>query len=136
MRLWPTTPMLARETTRDTDLDGVPVPAGSQILIVNTFNHRDREAVQFADRLAPEAWLDGDAAEDWYFNHLSHGPQGCPGAGIALFVGKALLAALLRESEVQLLEPTLDPARPLPQMLDYFGLKFELPGTPAPGRLG
>jgi hypothetical protein len=125
MRLWPTTPMLSRVATRDVDWDGVNVRAGTQLLIVNAFNHRDRDAVPFADRFEPEAWLSGDAADDWQFNHFSHGPQGCPGATLALHAGTAMLAAVLTR-QPRLLEPRLDPSKPLPHALDYFALKFEL----------
>jgi cytochrome P450 len=127
MRLWPTTPMLSREAVRDTEWDGVPVSKGTQVMIVNTFNHRDAEAFEFADRFAPEQWLPGGAAaEDWTFNHFSHGPQGCPGADIALLVGKAMLTAVLGDRELRLIEPSLDSEKPLPKSLDYFGLRVEL----------
>jgi cytochrome P450 len=132
MRLWPTTPILSRETLEEVDWDGAAVPAGTQLLISNTFNHRDPERHDFADRFAPQEWTDGDAGEDWSFNHFSHGPQGCPGAGIALFVGKALLANLLLRRSVRLVEPRIDPARPLPDMLDHFAVRFALePATDA-----
>lgn len=126
MRLWPTAPMLARVTVRDTDWDGVAVPAGTQVLIVNTFNHRDDDAIDDADSFAPDRWITGTAREDWLFNHFSHGPQGCPGANLALLVGKAMLAALLRDREISLLEPALDPTLPLPHALDFFSLRLEL----------
>jgi len=132
MRLWPTTAMLSREAVRDVDWDGITIPAGKQVLIVNTFNHRDDDAVPFADRFDPDAWLSGDAADDWIFNHFSHGPQGCPGTALALFVGKAMLASLLGPgSEVRLLSPRLDPTKPLPHTLDFFGLKLSLGGSSA-----
>jgi cytochrome P450 len=130
MRLWPTTPMLARETVTDVDWDGASVPAGTQILIVNTFLHRDPDTHEFADRFAPEAWTDGGAADDWSFNHLSHGPQGCPGSGLALFLGTGLVATVLTERRVRLLAPRLDPDRPLPHMLDFFGLRVGLDSAP------
>jgi hypothetical protein len=127
MRLWPTTPMLSRATVRDTDWDGVPVAEGKQIMVVNAFNHRDRDAFpESADRFSPEQWITGDAASDWTFNHFSHGPQGCPGAALALLVGREMLATVLREREVTLLEPSLDAGKPLPHSLDYFSLRFEL----------
>jgi cytochrome P450 len=126
MRLWPTTALLSRETLVETEWGGEPVPAGSQLLIHNTSNHRNPDLHDFADRFAPEAWTDGDAGADWAFNHFSHGPQGCPGAGLALFVGKALLANLLGRQRMRLLSPQLDPERPLPHMLDFFGIRFEL----------
>ena len=127
MRLWPTTPLLSRETLVDLRWNGGVVPAGTQVLIVNTFHHRDPERVEYADRFAPEAWTEGDAASDWSFNHFSHGPQGCPGFYLALLLGTAVLAQLLTERRPQLVEPKLDPSRPLPHMLNVFGLRFELP---------
>jgi len=129
MRLWPTTPMLSRETIDDVDWGGTKVPAGTQVLLVNTFNHRDPSAHAFADRFAPEEWISGGASEDWSFNHFSHGPQGCPGAGLALLVGKAMLGTVLRARAVELTDPQLDPSRPLPAGLDFFGLKFSLATT-------
>jgi cytochrome P450 len=126
MRLWPTTPLLSREAVEDVPWNGAVVPAGTQVLISNVFNHRDPETHDFADRFAPEAWIEGNAAQDWSFNHFSHGPQGCPGAGLALFVGKAALAVVLAQRRVTLVEPRLDPARPLPHMLDFFSLRFRL----------
>jgi cytochrome P450 len=124
MRLWPTTPVLSRETLEETEWNGADVPAGTQVLISNTFNHRDPERHEFADRFAPEEWTEGGAGKDWSFNHFSHGPQGCPGAGLALLLGKAVLADLVRRKRIRLLEPKLDPDRPLPHMLDFFRLRF------------
>ena len=126
MRLWPTTTMLSRETLAETEWGGVAVPAGAQVLIPNLFLHRDRERHDYADRFAPERWVDGTAADDWSFNHFSRGPQGCPGAAIALAIGKSALATVLRDREVELVSPSLDPAKPLPHMLDFFGLSFRL----------
>jgi cytochrome P450 len=118
--------MLSREALPGATIDGAQVPAGTQILFVNTFNHRDPEAHEFADRFAPEAWLEGGAASDWSFNHFSHGPQGCPGTGIAKFVGKAMIGTVLCSRDVRLAGTRLDPGTPLPHMLDHFGLKFSL----------
>jgi hypothetical protein len=95
MRLWPTTAMLSRVAVRDVDWNGTTVPASTQLLIVNAFNH------------------------------FSHGPQGCPGAELALLAGSAMIAAVLARG-VRLREPQLDPHKPLPHSLDYFALSFEL----------
>lgn len=127
MRLWPTTAMLSRETVGEVDWDGVPVPEGTQFLIVNSFNHRDREHTELADLFAPDQWVTGDFAEDWSFNHFSHGPQGCPGTALAMFVGQAILGALLHDNEIEPAGgPSLVAGKPLPYSLDYFGLKFTL----------
>jgi cytochrome P450 len=124
MRLYPTVPFLSRETLTEVHWNGAMVPSGTQVLISNTFDHRDPERIEFADRFAPEEWLEGGAAESWVFNHFSHGPQGCPGTWLALFVGKGLLAELLAERRLDALGPDLDPNRPLPKMLDHFALCF------------
>jgi cytochrome P450 len=126
MRLFPTTPLLSRETLVELSWRGAVVPAGTQILIVNAFHHRDRERLDYADRFAPEEWIDGDASENWAFNHFSHGPQGCPGANLALLIASSALATVLTEREVSWRGGGLNAAKPLPHMLDYFGLEFEL----------
>jgi cytochrome P450 len=127
MRLWPTTAMLARETTGTLVWDGVRVDAGTQVLIVNAFFHRDRERLgERADRFSPEAWAPGGAfVEDWGLNFFSHGPQGCPGADLSLLIGEATLRALLAREPV-LEHPRLDSAKPLPHMLNPYALRFTL----------
>jgi cytochrome P450 len=132
MRLWPTTPLLSRETVVEVAWDGAIVPAGTQVLIVNTFHHRDHERLDYADRFAPDAWTEGDAGQEWAFNHFSHGPQGCPGTNLALLVGSTVLARLLTARDPRLLTPGLDPARPLPHMLNVFGVRLALEPRDAP----
>lgn len=127
MRLYPTTTMLARETLAETEWRGSTVPAGTQVLIPNTFLHRDRDRLEYADRFAPERWVSGEAASELSFNHFSRGPQGCPGASLALELGKAVLAELFSEP-VELVSPSIDPRRPLPHMLDFFGIRLRVSG--------
>lgn len=126
MRLWPTTSLLVRETLEDVDWDGMTVPAGTNVLIVNTFNHRDPTSHPFSDTFSPKAWTHGGAHDDWAFNHFSRGPQGCPGAALARFVGGQVLAAMLSGSELRLLHPRLDASRALPHMVDVFRIRFAL----------
>lgn len=127
MRLWPTTPLFGRVTTREVAFpDGRVLPEGSQVLIHNLHNHRDRERVAFADRCAPGEWASGDAAASWSFNFFSHGPQGCPGAGMAVFLGQAFLAALLARATPELVAPSLNPSKPLPYGLDLFAVRIKL----------
>ena len=133
MRLYPTTPLLSRETVAEAELGGAAVPAGTQVLWVNLFHHRDRERIEFADRFAPDAWTDGEAAGDWSFNHFSHGPQGCPGAYLALLVGTAVLSEVLETRDVSLQSPHLAAGKPLPHMLDVFRTRVALePRAPRP----
>lgn len=123
MRLWPTTAMLSRETTEDVELRGETVPAGTQVLIVNTFSHRDRDRVDYADRFAPEKWMNGEASAFGGFNFFSRGPQVCPGTAIATGVGEALLAEMLDGYELEALSPRLDLGEALPHMVDFFGIR-------------
>ena len=122
MRLWPTTPILARETTRETTLAGAKLDEGTQVMILNTFNHRDSEEVPDADRFRAERWASGE--RDYRFNHLSNGSQDCPGGPLVYLLGKAVLANALSGRSLTLREPALDPNRPLPYTLDFFDTRF------------
>ena len=127
MRLWPTTALFGRVTTQDVRFpNGQLLPAGSQVLIHNLFNHRNRARVPFADRFAPEEWASGTAGEDWSFNFFSHGPQGCPGANLAMLVGTAFLAGVLDRAEPRLSGASLDPGKGLPHGLDIYGIRVHL----------
>jgi cytochrome P450 len=126
MRLWPTTPLLVRETVGDVTLAGQQLDSGTQVMIVNTFNHRDPDSVEDADRLCPHRWS-GNAtggSSDFRFNHLSNGSQDCPGGPLVRLLGKAVLAQLLDGYALTLLGSTLDPEKPLPHMLDSASIRF------------
>src|SRR5437868_13902430 len=122
MRLWPTTPLLARETTRETTLAGEPLDEGTQVMILNPFNHRDAERVPDADRLVAERWAEG--RRDYRFNHLSNGTQDCPGGPLVLLLGKEVLARMLERFELRLESPQIAAGEPLPHMLDFFSVRF------------
>lgn len=128
MRLWPTTPLFGRVTTRDVEFPGGEVlKANTQVLIDNSFNHRNGARISYADRFAPGEWAGGDAGDSWLFNFFSHGPQGCPGAGLSVFLGQAFLAKLLAV-RTPLCDAGLDPGRSLPHALDIYGPRIRLRG--------
>lgn len=122
MRLWPTTPVIARELLAEDTLGGAAIPAGTQVLIPSGFFHRDSEVMPHADRFSPEAW--SGASSDYRFNHFSNGSQICPGIPLALFIGKAVLANVLAAGHYALRRPRLDADRPMPYAYDYFKLQF------------
>jgi cytochrome P450 len=124
MRLWPTTPLLAREVVHDVTLAGERVPAGTQILILNVFNHRDVDHVEGANRWMPERWR--AEREDYRFNHLSNGSQDCPGGPLVLLLGKAAIAQVLSRWSLTLEEPSLVSDGELPAMLDFFSVRFSV----------
>jgi cytochrome P450 len=122
MRLWPTTPLLAREVVHDVTLAGEDVPAGTQILMLNVFNHRDPDHVEDADRLAPEWWR--SERSDYRFNHLSNGSQDCPGGPLVLLLGKAAIAQMLSRWALRLEEPSLPAGGPMPPMFNFYAARF------------
>ncbi len=126
MRLWPSTPVLARTLTRATEWDGATVPEGTQVMIVNTFNHRDISRFPDADHFNPTAWTEGSAKSSWSFNFFSHGPQGCPGADLALQLGAVVLTALLSACSPAATGIKLDPQNRLPLTLDHSRLQIRL----------
>jgi cytochrome P450 len=123
MRLWPTTPLLVRETVKEDVLNGSTIPPATQVIIINSFNHRDKETHPFADTFSPEVWQQDGV--NYYFNHLSNGPQGCAGKGLALFIAKAVIATVFTGQRYILLRPALDPSRPLPHQYNHFRIRLK-----------
>jgi cytochrome P450 len=127
MRLWPTTGLFARVATRDVEFPGgAMLPEGTQVLIYNVFNHRNRARVPYADKFSPGEWASGDAGENWLFNFMSHGPQVCPGYGLSVFLGQAVMAHLISAGELHAEGSGLAAGRPLPYSLDLYGFKVRL----------
>lgn len=60
MRLWPTTPLILRETTGETNWKTGALPAETAIVIFTPFFHRDNERLSYADRFAPDLWAGGE----------------------------------------------------------------------------
>lgn len=122
MRLWPTTPLLLRQTVQAADLGDENIADSTQVLILNSFNHRDRETYELADTFTPQSWADG--CPNTLFNHLSSGPQVCAGKQLALFIAKTVLASLLKDHRCILVKPMLNSDRPLPYAYNYFQVRF------------
>jgi cytochrome P450 len=130
VRLWPAAPTLVRRTTTPTEWLGTTVPAGTRVLIPAAAFHRARR-FPYANRLAPEIWLDGSGDSDWSFNLFSRGGAQCAGRNLALILATASLAELLRQAEFELLEPTLSPNRPLPYAINPLTTRFAVRGRSA-----
>jgi cytochrome P450 len=127
VRLWPTTPMVLRQSTEDTEWETGIMPAGTGILIFAPFFHRDGRRLEFADRFAPELWSDPSAGEDWPLVPFSRGPAFCPGRNLVLLLSSAMLAGLLRGTHFRLRRREfIEESRPLPATLNHFALRFSL----------
>lgn len=123
MRLWPTTPMLTRQTVQESVFCGNTISSGTQIVILNGFNHRDWETDPDIGNFRPEFWLDKPV--DYRFNHLSNGTQVCAWKNLALFIAKAVIANLLVRGRYRLHKPKLNSGKPLPFQYDDFATRFE-----------
>ncbi|MFG2041796.1 cytochrome P450 [Dactylosporangium sp. NPDC048998] len=126
VRLWPTTLVVLRESTAETDWHGASLPAGTSFVLPSSYFHRDETTMHQADEFAPEVWLSGGARRSWSVFPFSAGPGACPGRNVVLLTTSTLIAVLLNR-----LGPlrTLRPLRtPLPRTLDHTGLRLELRG--------
>jgi cytochrome P450 len=104
MRLWPTTPLIAREKVDD----------GTQVMILNVFNHRDPREADY-NEVKPER------EPSYRFNHLSNGTQDCPGGPLVMLIGTAVIERVIADYTLRYEGPPLDPP---PTMLDFFQLRF------------
>jgi hypothetical protein len=130
VRLWPTTPILLRETTADTAWrdgpDRFTVAHPATVLIPVPAFHRDSDLLPFANDFVPDIWLDGRARQYPQLVPFSAGPAECPGRNLVLFVTSTLLAHLLDAMDLALESaPRLPADRPLPLTLNQFGLSFK-----------
>lgn len=127
-RLWPTTPVILRDSTAATTWPSnggdAEIPADSAFMILTAAFHRDPDKVPFADAFTPEAWLDG-RAETQAFMPFSGGPAVCPGQNLVLFIATTALANLLRGNGFSLEStPTINPSSAVPATLNHYSMHF------------
>lgn len=130
IRLWPAAPTLVRRTTAETEWQGTVVPSGTRVLIPAAVFHR-RRTLPYANRFAPEIWLDGSGDADTSLNLFSRGGAQCAGRNLALLLVTASLAELLRHAEFELLRPELSPDRPLPYAINPLATRFAVQKRPS-----
>ncbi|WP_433271918.1 cytochrome P450 [Actinosynnema sp. CS-041913] len=111
-RLWPTTPVILRESTAPTKWRCTWLPEGTTFIVFTPYFHR-----QFGDEYRPELWPTSEPA----LVPFSGGPGVCPGRDLVLVSGGLMLDTLREHLAV----PTLGP--PLPATLNHFALT--LPAT-------
>lgn len=124
VRLWPTAPLILRQTTEETTWDDGVMPAQTGVIIFAPFFHRDDERLPFAHRFAPDVWLQEHSPESWPLIPFSAGPAQCPGRSLVELVTSALVAALVDGHRIHLLTRELDARRPLPGTLNHYALRF------------
>lgn len=123
LRLWPTTPMILRETTRAVEWEKGLMPAKCGVLIYAPYFHRDDRNLRSAHNFSPERWLT-DEDDDWPLVPFSDGPVVCPGKHLVLLLTSAALAALVGANDFRVEEgQQLDPSRPLPGTMDNYAVR-------------
>lgn len=135
LRLWPTTPLILRQTTRPVEWEDGLMPAGCGVLIFAPYFHRDERNLSRAHQFAPERWLEDESGDSggWPLIPFSDGPVVCPGKQLVLLLTSAALARLIGETDFHLKSHhRLDPSGRLPGTLDNYSLRFAL----EPGRRG
>lgn len=132
LRLWPTTPMILRQTTRPTVWPGGTMPAGTGVLVYAPLFHRDDRLLPHAHSFHPDLWMEDDRQVQGFppqsaaFFPFSGGPAHCPGQNLVLMLTSAMLAALLHRAAFELIDPHRLPVGRLPGLLDHFTLQFRV----------
>jgi cytochrome P450 len=126
VRLWPTTPAILRQTTRDTEWEGGTMPARTGVLVFAPFFHRDDQRLAYAHRFTPALWLHARSDQEWPLVPFSAGPAVCPARHLVQMLSSTLLAALIDGHEPRLVSgQNMVPGR-LPGTLNNYGLRFAL----------
>lgn len=125
LRLWPTTPMILRETTRDVAFRNGVMPQGSSVLIFAPFFHRDDRRLEFAHEFSPQLWHRPRTRDDWPLVPFSGGPGLCPGRQLVLLLTSHLVARVIQDHDVTVASHHLQP-RAMPALLDTYSLQMDL----------
>jgi cytochrome P450 len=98
MRLYPPAPVMSRQANRDTEIAGVPIKAGTQIIIPIYAIHRHRRHWANPDDFEPDRFASKNEAEIPRYQYMPFGagPRICIGMAFAMIEGIAILAALAR----------------------------------------
>jgi cytochrome P450 len=114
LRLFPTVPITARITIRDTTIGGQFVPKDTILMIVPwAINRNPKLWGPDSEEFVPERWIDqtgratmnGGAESNYSFLTFLHGPRSCIGERFARAELRALLAAFMGFFELQMADP-------------------------------
>lgn len=112
LRLYPTIPVTARLSIRDTTVAGVYIPKGTMIFVVPwAINRNPQLWGDDAEDFVPNRWIDkstgratmnGGADSKFSFLTFLHGPRSCIGERFARAELRALLAAFVGHFEMEM----------------------------------
>ncbi|KAL1601012.1 hypothetical protein SLS59_005680 [Nothophoma quercina] len=115
LRLYPTIPVTARLSIRDTTVAGTFIPKGTMIFVVPwAINRNPQLWGTDAEDFVPTRWIDkttgratmnGGADSNFAFLTFLHGPRSCIGERFARAELRALLAAFVGLFEMEMADP-------------------------------
>jgi len=101
LRLLPPNGFMARITTRDATVGGLPLPERCELVLCPILAHRDARAYERPDWFLPARWQSARPSPFDYFP-FGGGGHACPGRSLALHLMKTALAALIERFDVVL----------------------------------
>jgi cytochrome P450 len=114
LRLFPTIPLTARITVRDTTVAGRFVPKDTTMIVAPwAINRNPKLWGPDSEEFVPERWIDkngratmnGGAESNYAFLTFLHGPRSCIGERFARAELRSLLAALVGSFEFEMADP-------------------------------
>ncbi|WP_245421405.1 cytochrome P450 [Rhizobium sp. L9] len=124
LRLWPTTPAILRQLTRDLKSGDKVIARGTGVIIFVPFFHRD-PALLYANRMEPSIWGQNDVLPAAGLVPFSAGPVICPAHNLVPTIASLAVGTFLSAAEIVLLHPSLDVAN-LPGTLNHYGIRLKL----------
>ncbi len=106
LRLYPPVPMMVREATQCEHFRDRKIKAGSQLVLSPWHLHRHTRLWDHPDAFDPSRWHSENGKKcgaDAYIP-FSAGARVCPGAGFAMVEGPLILARLLRDWKISLID--------------------------------
>ncbi|XP_004518433.1 cytochrome P450 4d2 isoform X2 [Ceratitis capitata] len=111
LRLYPPVPVIGRETTEDTQLGDIVIPAKTNISIPFFMVLRDPEHFPEPDAFKPERFVvdSGNKMNPFSYAPFSAGPRNCIGQKYAVYEMKSTISKILRNFEILPAEPDVKP---------------------------
>ncbi|MDB5357168.1 MAG: Cytochrome [Phycisphaerales bacterium] len=107
MRLYPPAWALGREATKDVEIGGWMVPAGSVILVSQWVTHRDPRWYPEPEKFDPLRWTPEERAKRprWSYYPFGGGSRQCIGESFAWIEAILVLATIAQQWRFELLDP-------------------------------
>ena len=106
MRLKPVAPQLYLEAIVDTKIGDHHIAKGTPIFVMLHANGHNEELFKAPEEFSPERWLDEGGASFSNLQPFGGGVRLCPGRALAMLEIKLAMTALLKQFEVEPLQPS------------------------------